>query len=310
MATKILTKPITEVTPAELSENINALFRQKGGPLPEEIEEICKIYFAAVSHGDQTTELAGISKNALRMIRLGNDHIVKSKLHHQLCCCRDSYYDFVFTIENNVKNDREREGRLIHFLSRHPDSSAYEILIYDSMIDMDPEITDAYIESVMPYFDQDEISCESQIVAAREMEMYELVNHGWIQSKVFVEKRAYTVCQSCSACLIDYLGHCVALACINKCQEGVARIVFIRTKTKSIHEDLTDMLLDYLEKMAKKNGFDTVIVDSTTPCWDFYEENGYQRADGSPYGYEEEILKKDFLKRRIAPVFVVPDMDI
>lgn len=261
----------------------------------DDISTICNIYHYAVADGFAARQLVDLSKNAIRILALHSNEFVDTELHKMLLNVPDVYYDFIWGIENNIKNNKEFQWRLRNFLTRHPNADTSDIIEFISILNEDPKATDDEIYLAIELFRHADISPDEHYEIVKKESIPSYLNKGWTVSKQIIQGKGFTFRQSRSVCFVDFCDRCIGSGCVRKYDERTANILYLVIHRPDKYPGVLEVLLKYLERIAIKAGAEQAFVwcvDSQERA--FYEKNGYQEDSNlrDELGYRVAMIKK------------------
>ena len=264
------------------------------------IDKLCQIYYRAVIAGSVADSLSKTCNSAVQLIRLGREHLVYAELHHLLCCIPDMYYDFVWGVENNIKNNYNMQDRLLKFMKEYRGADSFTVNVYVSILNQvtNDAIPDEEIYKTVHYCAKPGIEEIDWGNVARKLNIFEYTGHDWQMCKTFVQGKPYTVRLNKCVCFVDFLNRAVASGCIVPHMEDIGLLIYIVVrdgdgKCKDF-PGVQDYILTILETMARYKRWTKIVITDKTKGWDFFKARGYREESGDEYDFPgEQMLVKN-----------------
>lgn len=259
----------------------------------ERIELLVNIYTRAVISGPKADALAATCNSAIQLIRLGKRRLVSEEMHHLLCCVPDTYYDFVFGVENDIKNHPDKQKSMLTFLKKFEGVDTFAVISYASILNLQREASDEQIYREIKYCEETTLTEYDLEKVTHDLNIYEFKNHGWIMCKTFIKNKPYTVRLCKSICFVDYKNNAIGIGSIGPYgdDKGLLTVTAVlQDGEEELYPGVRDYLLNLMETIAKHKEWKEIIVHPESMKQTFYGEHGYQLVDAKDYRYDVERL--------------------
>ena len=255
---------------------------------------VCNIYNYAVAKGFETMNLADVCSDALRIYRMDHDPLVSNELHTLLCKIPDTYHDFLWGTENNIRFNAPLQERLLNYLKTHPEATTFQVIAYVSFLNADIDSPEVLACEAIDIISNAKMKPADYLDMLRAEHVPSFLNKDWVISDVIIGEKGYTYRISRNAVFVDHLGKAIGAGFVYPSGHDSATILFAATYDDELHAEAKAELLKHLERIAKLKEKSYIIAVIHEDELAYYEKLGYKRSLGQPVRVDSKLyLRKD-----------------
>lgn len=253
---------------------------------------ICEIYDYATKNCGITRKLMELCRDVLMIWKVGESRFVPETIHQALCQVPDTYYDFIYGMEQNLKRRKHLQERLMNYLQTHKDVTSSEAILYISILNINKEIEEERVCRFIRLWKMHQMKNKETI---RPDGCFSIENRDWITSRVILEGNPYVLRTRKNLALLDFQNQCMGMGFLIPYDKKTVciRSMFLKNEDVSAKK----MILSYLENFAKHAGITKILVSDLIFGYDafFFQRNGYQLSSVKQYpmsGAKEVLCKQ------------------
>ncbi len=247
---------------------------QKMGP--KELENLCQLYYESVVSESGALEFTDTVKEVLKIHAMPPTEFSHPELHELLLRVPDTYYDFIQGIERNTERNPGLQERHIGFLKDRPYLTTSDIIIFASMLNVNPDYTDEWIENVISFTNSDETFAHYDIKHSDN----EILQHGnkyqWHIFAKYVKGKGYTFRQVKSLVFVDYMDKAIGAGSVHKIGDDIAMLYDVAEFDDMKHEGAYEALMEYLGMLVRRSEYHNLVAYVEPAKIELFEKVGFE----------------------------------
>ena len=242
----------------------------------ENIKNLCELYDVAVRAGGYGYLVSDSCREMLQMYTMKQNPMVDPELHERMIRVPDMFYDFLFSTENNLAGDPERQERVKNFLKKYQVEKAEDLIVYTSYLDSNPNDSDRNILRYVKLFHESK-SFKGDHMKLRKDEILgdDGKYHGFRITSLVVDGVGYRIRHNHSTIFMDYMNHCIGSTALLDMDEETAQLVRFQFSDRITYSGCQDRLLDFTERIAASEGKKYLVINCPPDRMEYFMDKGY-----------------------------------